>query len=279
MFWLYEIDANVYAVKYLHRAINVDNGQICPQVQLQKSLAIEIPIPFFLKISDAVRRLKKETNMRSSNWKWLVIACLAVLSMTATLSAEIKVLAFSGSTREASFNKKLLIEAANIAKAHGAKVTLVSLKDFQMPFYDGDEESAEGMPPQARRFRKLMIDNQVILIASPEYNGSLSAVLKNALDWASRGEAGGSSKEAFAGKTFLMMSASPGKSGGVRGLQHLKTVIENAGGQTMPQTMVVPNAYEAFDVSGKLKSSELQAALTEFVTKGLSSSAAKAPSR
>jgi len=181
------------------------------------------------------------------------------------LLAEMKVLVFAGSTRTGSYNQKLAHEAAVVAEKMGAKVTVLDLKDYAMPFYDADLEAASGMPENAKRFRNAMIDNDAILIASPEYNASIPAVLKNALDWASRAESGGSSRDAFKGKTFGLMSASPGKGGGARGLVHLRAVIEDAGGTVVKKQVVVPKAYEAFDESGALKSSALQKALQEEV--------------
>lgn len=184
-------------------------------------------------------------------WKWMIVLCVA---FSATLSAETKVLAFAGSTRADSINKKLIVEAANLARQMGVNVTVIDLKDYQIPFYDEVLEAREGMPPMARQFRKMMIQSDVILIASPEYNASLSAVLKNAIDWASRGETGGGSREAFKGKTFAIMAASPGSSGGARGLVHLRTILEDIGGSVIPLQVVVPSAYNAFDEKGHLKS-------------------------
>lgn len=184
-------------------------------------------------------------------WKWMIVLCVA---FSATLSAETKVLAFAGSTRADSINKKLIVEAANLARQMGVNVTVIDLKDYQIPFYDEVLEAREGMPPMARQFRKMMIQSDVILIASPEYNASLSAVLKNAIDWASRSETGGGSREAFKGKTFAIMAASPGSSGGARGLVHLRTILEDIGGSVIPLQVVVPSAYNAFDEKGHLKS-------------------------
>lgn len=195
-------------------------------------------------------------------WKYMVVLCVA---LSATLSAEKKVLAFAGSTREDSANKKLIVETANLARQMGANVTVIDLKDYPIPLYDEDLEAREGMPPKAKQLRKLMIQSDVILIASPEYNASLSAVLKNAIDWASRSEEGRSSREAFKGKKFAIMAASPGSSGGARGLVHLRIVLEDIGGTVMPLQVVVPGAYNAFDEKGRLKNEKTKMEIQQLV--------------
>lgn len=195
-------------------------------------------------------------------WKWLMIIGIA---MTTTLSAENKILAFSGSTRQDSLNKKLLNEAVETARKSNAKVLVVDLKDFPMPYYDGDTEQNEGMPQKAKELRQLMIQNQIIFIASPEYNSSLSAVLKNVIDWASRSEQKGSSREAFKDKIFVIMSASTGSTGGARGLVHLRAIIENVGGKVFTQQFTLPNANDAFDEQGHLKDPKLKADLNQFI--------------
>lgn len=201
-------------------------------------------------------------------WKWIVVLSVA---FTSTACAETKVLAIAGSARKDSVNKKLVNEAANIARQMGANVTVIDLKDYPMPFYDADLESTEGMPSTAKRLRQLMIENQVVIIASPEYNGSLSGLLKNTIDWASRSEKGQPSREAFQDKKFVIISASPGPGGGARGLAHLRTIIENVGGTVIPSQVIVPGAYEAFDEQGKLKDpkykTQLEQALNQVVEK------------
>jgi NAD(P)H-dependent FMN reductase len=177
---------------------------------------------------------------------------LILLVLSTHLAAEVKVLAFAGSTREGSCNKKLAAEAAQIARQMGAKVTLIDLKDYPMPFYDADLEASKGMPVTARRFRQLMIESNAIIIASPNYNGSFTAVLKNALDWASRGESGGASREAFKGKKFALLSTSPGRGGGASGLAQLRVVIEDIGGEVIKPQVSVPGANSAFDTKGRL---------------------------
>ena len=196
--------------------------------------------------------------------KYLLIA---FLSTAISLLAETKVLVFAGSTREDSYNKKLALEAAQIAREIGAKVTVIDLKDFPMPFYDADLETKQGLPKNAKRFRDLMIASDAIVIASPEYNSSISAILKNALDWASRSEEGGSSRDAFKGKKFAIVSASPGKSGGARGLVHLRSIIEDIGGEVVQQQVTVPRSYE----SGALESASVKKELRNELQKMIES--------
>jgi chromate reductase, NAD(P)H dehydrogenase (quinone) len=201
-------------------------------------------------------------------WKSFVLLLLCI-SFSTTLSAQTKVLAFAGSSRSDSVNKKLVIEAAKIACEKGADVKYIDLKDWPIPLYDGDLEAKSGMPENAKSIRRMMIASDVILIASPEYNGSVSALLKNVLDWASRSEEKGSSRDAFKGKTFVIMSASPGAGGGSRGLVHLRTIIENIGGTVIPQQVVIPGAYQAFDEQGKLKEQKLQTEVQSLIENGL----------
>ncbi|MCB1149635.1 MAG: NAD(P)H-dependent oxidoreductase [Chlamydiia bacterium] len=185
------------------------------------------------------------------------------------LSAETRVLAISGSLREDSCNTKLVKEAALEAKRQGAEVMVIDLRDFPIPFYDGDLESKEGMPPHAKRLRQLMISSQAIFIATPEYNGSPSAVLKNALDWASRNEQGQPSREAFQGKKFAVMSASPGGGGGSRAAAHLQSILQNMGGTVVSTKVAVPSVYDAFDSQGKLKSQQLRIQLQQQIQEAL----------
>lgn len=190
----------------------------------------------------------------------LIISILLTLlmSLNSDLSAETKILAFAGSLRNDSVNKKLIREAVQMAKEMGANITLIDLKDYPMPLYDGDIEQKEGMPEKAKELRRLMVQSQIILIASPEYNASVPGVLKNVIDWASRNEEKGPSREAFKGKKFVMMSASPGNLGGTRALAHLRQIIDNLGGAAtaIPQQFSISDAYNAFDAEGHLKNPE-----------------------
>ena len=194
--------------------------------------------------------------------KYLLLGALTLLSH---LAAETKILVFAGSTREESYNKKLALYAAKIARTNGASVTVINLKEYPLPLYDGDSEKNEGMPNNAKKIRQLMIDSNAIIIASPEYNGSVSAVLKNVLDWASRSEDGKPSRDAFKGKKFAIMSTSPGTGGGARGLVHLRFIIDAIGGTVVEDQVIVPNGNDAFDEKGELKNPTIKEQLQKEI--------------
>ena len=165
-----------------------------------------------------------------------------------------RILAFSGSTRAGSFNKQLIKIAADGARSAGAQVTVIDLRDFAMPLYDGDLENETGLPENAKKFKNLLREHDGLLISSPEYNSSISAVLKNAIDWASRAESDDEpALVAFRGKVAAIMSASPGGLGGLRGLVHLRSILGNIGIIVLPDQVSVSSAHEALDESGKLK--------------------------
>ena len=179
-----------------------------------------------------------------------------------------RILVFAGSTRSDSANKKLAGLAASKAEAAGGKVTLIDLRDFPMPLYDGDLEAAGGIPAQGLRLKGLFKEHEGLIVASPEYNSSITAVLKNAIDWVSRSEPGEPSLAAFKGKVALIMSASPGSLGGLRGLVHLRSILGNIGVLVLPEQLAISQAYGAFAADGSLKDSR-QAELLDAMTRRL----------
>ncbi len=167
--------------------------------------------------------------------------------------AKPRILAFAGSTRTDSLNKKLVRATASSAEAAGADVTIIDLRDLPMPLYDGDLEAREGLPPNAKKFKELLLAHQGLLIASPEYNSSISAVLKNAIDWASRPVPGEESLACFKGKVAGLVAASPGALGGLRGLVHLRAILGNISVIVVPEQAAISRAHEAFESDGSLK--------------------------
>ncbi|ETW93118.1 MAG: FMN reductase [Candidatus Entotheonella factor] len=168
------------------------------------------------------------------------------------MSRKPRIIAFAGSAREGSVNKKLVRIAAAGAEAAGADVEVLDLRDFPLPLYDGDLEAQDGVPANAEVLRQKMAACDGLLISAPEYNSSISPLLKNTIDWATRLPGGKPSLEAFEGKLVVLMSASPGGFGGMRGLVHLRAILGNIGAIVLPQTRSVREAFKAFDESGRL---------------------------
>lgn len=165
-----------------------------------------------------------------------------------------KILAFAGSMREGSVNKKLIKIAVGGTRKAGCETTLIDIADFRMPLYDGDLEEREGIPQIARDLKKIMMEHDGLMIASPEYNSSIPGVLKNLIDWVSRPEEGEKTDlPAFRGKVVSIMSASPSGWGGLRGLVTLRSMLENIHCMVLPQQVTVAKAYEAFTPDGQLK--------------------------
>lgn len=175
-----------------------------------------------------------------------------------------KLLAFAGSAREGSFNKLLVKIAADGARKTGAQVTLLDLRDLPMPLFDQDLETREGEHPNAKKFKDLLRAHDGFLIASPENNSSYSALLKNAIDWASRRKPDEQPLECFANKVVVLMSASPGPLGGARGLPQLAALLRFIRCIVLPDQVTVSSAHEAFTEGGALKGAKQQAAVEKL---------------
>lgn len=172
-----------------------------------------------------------------------------------------RVLAFAGSLRQGSLNKKAVAAAATAARAAGAEVTLVDLAEYPMPVYDGDLEERAGLPENARKFKALMKAHDAFLISTPEYNSSVPGAFKNVIDWASRSDPGEPPLACFTGKVAALMSASPGGLGGIRSLAVLRALLENIGVLVIPQQVAFSAAHEAFADDGAIKEKHRQAAV------------------
>jgi chromate reductase len=175
------------------------------------------------------------------------------------MSVTPRILALAGSTRSDSYNTRLVRMAAAGAQAAGAEVRVIDLRDYPLPLFDEDLERAAGMPEAGRQLKALMVEHDGFLIASPEYNSSISAVLKNSIDWASRPVPGEPPLVAFRGKVATLLSASPGALGGLRGLVHLRSILGNIGVIVLPDQIAVSKAHEAFQADGSLVDPKQQA--------------------
>jgi NAD(P)H-dependent FMN reductase len=169
-----------------------------------------------------------------------------------------KILAFAGSLRTESYNKKLVKIAAKGARDAGAEVTYLDLRDLPLPIFDEDLETREGLPANARQLKDLMLAHHGLMISAPEYNSGITAALKNAIDWASRPVPGEPPLACFVDKVAVLMSASPGQLGGLRGLVHVRSILGNIGVLVLPAQTAVPKAHEAFATDGTLKDAKLQ---------------------
>ena len=175
-----------------------------------------------------------------------------------------KILAFAGSLREKSFNKQLVKIAAESARKAGADVNYIDLRDYPLPVFDEDLEKAEGLPANARKLKDLFIGADGLLISAPEYNSSITAALKNTIDWVSRPVPDEPPLAGFAGKVAAIMSASPGELGGLRGLVHVRAILGNIQTLVLPDQVSVPRAAEAFNPDGTLKDGRKQASVEKL---------------
>ncbi len=160
-----------------------------------------------------------------------------------------RILAFAGSLRTGSLNRKLLNVALESLRGR-AEIDLLDLREVAMPIYDGDLEQSEGLPDGAKRFKQRIATADALLIVTPEYNNSVPGGLKNAIDWASRAP-----DNPFRGKVALIMGASPGQFGAVRGVLAVRQILTALFAIVIPQTVTLPKADQAFDEAGGLKES------------------------
>jgi chromate reductase, NAD(P)H dehydrogenase (quinone) len=166
-----------------------------------------------------------------------------------------KILVFAGSIRTDSYNARLAALAAKELATAGAEVTRISLSDYPMPLYDGDLESRSGPPEPAVRLKRMMAQHQGVFIASPEYNASITPLLKNSLDWISRVREGHEPALAvYKNRIFALGAASNGAYGGARSLITLRQVLElGCGALVIPEQIAVMRAADAFDEMDNLK--------------------------
>ena len=177
----------------------------------------------------------------------------------------IKILAFAGSTRRDSLNRKLIQVATAIAQAAGAEVTLLDLNDYPLPLYNGDLEAKEGVPVAALRLKEVFKAHDALMLASPEYNSSIPPLLKNTLDWVSREWQGESGLLPYQNKLAAIMAASPGALGGMRMLPHLRQILNTLGVMVLPGQFSLAHADQAFDQTGLKSPQRLESLIQELI--------------
>ena len=181
----------------------------------------------------------------------------------------LRFLTFAGSTRAGSLNAKLAAAVTKALALEDQDVTQISLADYQLPLFDEDYEKAEGVPKAAVVLARLITSAHGVFISSPEYNSSITPLLKNTLDWVSRVlDADGKHLPVFRNKAVALGSAAPGHFGGIRALGHVRQIMEiGMGGLVIPQQVIVPNAGSAFDDQGALKDQRAHTMLMAMVAR------------
>lgn len=180
-----------------------------------------------------------------------------------------RLLFFAGSARTGSYNIRLARLGTAIAEANGIPATFADLGDYPLPLYDADLQNTEGIPDNAKKFEALMRVHTGVFVACPEYNASITPLLKNMLDWVSRIRNEGDEPLAvFKTRVFALGSSSPGGMGGLRGLNTVRTVLElGLGALVLPEQFAVPRAVDAYDEHGHLKNKESQEQFKSLIQK------------
>lgn len=176
-----------------------------------------------------------------------------------------KLIVFAGSLRKDSYNKKLAKAAAQYATAAGAQVEYLELNDYPMPLFDQDIED-KGMPESVVRLRTKLQQADGLLIACPEYNSSITGVLKNTIDWTSRPDGEVPGLVAYKGKVIGLLSTSTGALGGLRGLVHVRQIFGNIGCIVIPQQYAAGGASKLFDANGDLVDAQAKTNVEDVVT-------------
>lgn len=168
------------------------------------------------------------------------------------------ILAFAGSVRRESFNRRLLPAAIAGARNAGTQVTHIELADYPLPLFDQDMEARDGLPANARKLKELFKGHAALLLACPEYNGSITPLLKNTLDWVSRQDGAESGTVPYKNKVVGLLSASDGRWGGIRGLTQVRHTLTILGCIVLPDQYCLSGASAAYDEAGQIKDDKVR---------------------
>lgn len=180
------------------------------------------------------------------------------------------ILIIPGSARSQALSKRLADAALAAIHRSAGRATRIDLAEFELPMYHADLETRDGLPPAARRLQALIAEHDALLLASPEYNGSMPPLLLNALDWCSRKDPSNpsalSGRAIFADKPAALLGSSPSALGGLRALIQLRDLLGYLGMIVIPQQLTVPRAHEAFDPAGDLIDADHRTRLDSVVS-------------
>ena len=182
----------------------------------------------------------------------------------------VKILSFAGSTREASLNKRLAKAVARQVSEFGAEATFIDLKDFTMPVYCGDIEQKDGVPEAAQKLAEIVKAHDGVFLACPEYNSSITPLLKNTLDWVSRLRSDDQPPQTpWHGKAYAVGATSMGALGGIRVIQTMVGLLTNGYQvQVIPKTIAVARGHETLTKEGDVQEPQIEVMLQGTV-KGL----------
>jgi FMN reductase len=170
-------------------------------------------------------------------------------------STAIRVVGLSGSLRPGSFTRMALAEALAGARSTGAITELIDLREYQLPFAtenDGEEQQARDV----LRLRERMRLADGIILATPEYHGSFSGVLKNALDLMGF--------EEFEGKMVGLVGVSGGRMGAFDALNTLRGIGRSLHAWVLPLQVSIPEAWSVFDADGRILDAQFGQRLREI---------------
>lgn len=158
-----------------------------------------------------------------------------------------RVIVFAGSARSDSVNKHVARVAARLLRERDVDARFLDLADYEMPLYHGEIEAEHGVPDAGHALAAEFVPASGLLIASPEYNGAMSALLKNTVDWVTRID-----RAILRDKYYGLMAATPGPRGGVRGLALVRQWLESMRLDVTPEDLSIPNIHEVLDASGDI---------------------------
>ncbi len=161
------------------------------------------------------------------------------------------IIAIAGSIREESSNARLARQLVRVANELGANASFIDLTDYPLPIYNGDLEEAGGLPEKAAELKQLLAAADGLIVVTPEYNGFMTPLLMNTIDWCTRSAAASVDLACFLDKPIFIASSSPGPGGGARSAAHLKMMLSGIGAYVSPFPLTLPSGFQAFDENGQ----------------------------